>query len=303
MYDNFKLWMDAHKIERGYKDSLPPLLSKPNYIEKSNGSWCITGNLENLFVSVGEAGVSIEGSPNKYWHGYNDAKLTRQEFQHTIEKLSDTFSFEVNQAKATQLDFAHNFVMKEPVQAYYPYLGMSSRFTRVLDRNSLYYRNKRKVIIFYDKLAEIQANKVPVPFAWQNKNVLRFEVRFKGRLLQLFNRQTLTAKDLANEVFYMEVVNKWVNEYLNINKNKVMTPNIDNFTSKKAKDYLLSALVDEIGQNKVMDLVNGWENKFTTKKEAQRFKNSLKDLTGLNEESELINELTNKIVDIKRYYR
>ena len=303
MYDNIKLWMDGHKIKSGYTDKLPALLSEPQYKEKSNGNWWISGNLENLFVSVGEAGVSIEGSPNKYWHGYNDAKLTRQEFQFTIEKLSDTFHFEVNQAKATKLDLAHNFVMSEPVQAYYPFLGYYSRFNRVLDRNSLYYRNKRKTLIFYDKIAELKANGISIPLGWKGKNVLRFEVRFLGRLLQLFNRSTLTVKDLADEVFYMQVVNNWTREYFNIDKNKLMTPDIDNLTSKKAKEYLLSALVDELGFNRVVGIVEDWQDKFTTTKEARRFRNSLENLAGLTVESDLITELDKKILSVKKYYR
>ena len=88
-----------------------------------------------------------------------------------------------------------------------------------------------------------------------------------------------------------------------ITKNKVMNPNKETFTNKEAKDYLLSALVAEHGQNKVLNIVDGWKDKFTTKKEAQRFKKSLNGLSGLTLESNLIEELNKKVMKIKDYYR
>tara|TARA_R110000765_G_scaffold66328_1_gene128350 strand:- start:1039 stop:1950 length:912 start_codon:yes stop_codon:yes gene_type:complete len=303
MYDSVGLWMDSYKIGGGYIDKIPALLSNTKETIKQNGSWWISGNLENLQVYVGEAGVSIKGSPNKYWHGYNFAKLTRQEFQHSIEKISDVFSIDVKMAKASSLDIAHNFVMNEPVKSYYVFLGECSRYLRNQDRNSLYYKNNQRVKIFYDKPLEGKSKGEQLPEAWKDKNVLRFEVRFKNRLLKQFNRQSLTAEDLYDEVFYIEVIDRWFLEYLNIKKNKVMNPNIESLTSKQAKDFLLSALVDEIGQNKVVEMVGNWKGKFTTNKEAQRFKNSLQRLPGLTLESDLINELDDKVSLVKRHYR
>ena len=82
-----------------------------------------------------------------------------------------------------------------------------------------------------------------------------------------------------------------------------MNPNKETLTNKEAKDYLLSALVAEYGQNKVLSIVDGWKSKFTTNKEAQRFKKSLNNLSGLTKESGLILELDKKVNSIKDYYR
>ena len=218
MYDNVGLWMDRGEIVSGYMDKIPALLSNTKETIKQNGSWWISGNLENLQVYVGEAGLSIKGSPNKYWHGYNFAKLTRQEFEHSIEKISDLFSIDVKMAKASSLDIAHNFVMNEPIKAYYPFLGECSWYLRSQDRNSLYYKNNQRVKIFYDKTLEGQSKGEQLPDAWKGKNVLRFEVRFKNRLLKQFNRQSLIAEDLYDEEFYIQVVDRWFSEYINVKK-------------------------------------------------------------------------------------
>ena len=304
MYDNVGLWMPSDKIKwRGYEDTIPSLLSNVGYTEKQNGNWWINGNLENLRIAVGEAGISIKGSPNKYVHGYNFAKLTRQEFQQGIEKISDAFSMDIKKSSTTKVDIAHNFCMKEDVKHYYPYLGMNKYYQRQELDNSLYYRNKQRTIIFYDKVKEGKKNGETTPLAWQNKNVLRYELRFLGRLLKQFNRSILTAEDLYKDEVYIQIIDRWILEYKNIIKNKVMNPNKETLTNREAKDYLLSALVAEFGQNKVLSIVDGWKGKFTTNKEAQRFKKSLNGLTGLTLESDLIQELDIKINRIRDYYR
>ncbi|MCW5516155.1 phage/plasmid replication domain-containing protein [Muriicola sp. Z0-33] len=304
MYDSVGLWMPSGElVGSGYKDKIPALLSNTTFKEKSNGNWWITGNYKNLFVSVGEEGFSIKGSPNKFYHGYNFKKLTRQEFELSIEMLSDTFSIDIKQARASSLDVAHNFVMQEPVVAYYPFLGICRYYYRQQILNSLYYRNGLRTLIFYDKALEGKMNGEIIPDAWMGKNVLRFEVRFRNRLLKQFNMASLTARDLYSDEVYIQIVHRWASEYKNIKKNKVMNPGVDNLTCKKAKEILLSALVAKIGQNEIVSLVDGWKDNFTTKKEAQRFKKGLAHLGGLTLESDLIKELDKKINQVKEYYR
>lgn len=304
MYDNVGLWMPSDRINwSGYKDTIPALLSNVTYTEKQNGNWWVNGSLENLKIAVGEAGISINGSPNKYVHGYNFAALTKQEFQHGIEKISDTFSIDIKKSDASKIDIAHNFCMKEEVKHYYQYLGTCKYYTRQNYENSLYYRNKQRTIIFYDKVKEGKSKGETIPLAWEGKNVLRYELRFLGRLLKQFNRSILTAEDLYKDEVYIQILDSWSREYQNIIKNKIMNPNKETLTNREAKDYLLSALVAEYGQNKVLSIVDGWNNRFTTKKEAQRFKKSLNGLSGLTLESDLIQELDIKINRVKDYYR
>ena len=304
MYDNISLWMPSDRINwSGYKDAIPALLTDATYTEKQNGNWWINGSLENLRIAVGEAGISIKGSPNKYVHGYNFAALTRQEFQLGIEKISDTFSIDIRKSSATKVDVAHNFYMKEDVKNYYPYLGPSQYYNRQEYGNSLYFRNNQRTIIFYDKVKEGLKNGETIPQAWYGKKILRYELRFLGRLLKQFNRSILTAQDLYREEFYIQILDRWILEYQNIKKNKIMNPNIETLTNKEAKDVLLSALVAKFGQNEVLSIIDGWNDKFTTKKEAQRFKKSLNGLSGLTLESDLIQELDFQINRVKDYYR
>ncbi|SHI74396.1 phage/plasmid replication domain-containing protein [Algibacter luteus] len=304
MYDNVGLWMPSDRINwSGYKDTIPALLSNITYTEKQNGNWWINGSLENLKIAVGEAGISIIGSPNKYVHGYNFAALTRQEFQHGIEKISDTFSIDIKKANTSKIDIAHNFCMQEEVKHYYHYLGICKYYKRLAYENSLYYSNKQRTIVFYDKVKEGKKNGETIPLAWLNKNILRYEFRLKGRILKQLNRSNLYAEDLYKDEFYIQIIDRWILEYQNITKNKIMNPNKETLTNKEAKDYLLSALVAEFGQNKVLSIVDGWNSRFTTNKEAQRFRKSLNSLSGLTLESDLIQELDTKINRVKDYYR
>ena len=214
-----------------------------------------------------------------------------------------TIGIDIKKSSATKVDVAHNFYMKEDVKNYYQYLGSSQYYTRQEFENSLYYRNKQRTIIFYDKIKEGKKNGEAIPIAWAGKNILRYELRFLGRLLKQLKRSILTAEDLYKDEVYIQILDKWILEYKKIIKNKVMNPNKETLTNKEAKDYLLSALVAEYGQNKVLSIIDGWNGKFTTTKEAQRFKKSLKGLSGLTLESDLIQELDVQINRVKDYYR
>lgn len=64
---------------------------------------------------------------------------------------------------------------------------------------SIYYRNNQRTIVFYDKVLEGKKKGESIPIAWADKNVLRYELRFLGRLLKQFNRTSLTAEDLYKD--------------------------------------------------------------------------------------------------------
>lgn len=102
----------------------------------------------------------------------------------------------------------------------------------------------------------------------------------------------------------MNIIDNWIKEYLAIKKNRLLLPNIEfTMTNKNAKDYLLSALVEVVGANKVSELTEHWKGNFSTPKEAQRFKRTLQNLKGLTEESPLLKELDEKILRVKEFYR
>ncbi|MFN5848691.1 MAG: hypothetical protein ACK43K_09390, partial [Chitinophagales bacterium] len=163
--------------------------------------------------------------------------------------------------------------------------------------------NKLKTKLFYNKALEGTAKKMELPAIWQNKNVLRYEFRLLKRIASQMNMTAIQARDLHSESFYLAIIDKMINEYNQIKKNKLLTPKTENMTCKNAKEFLLSALVEMYGINQTSEIVQSWTNNFSTKKEAQRFKRELNNLKGMTELSPLISELDKKIMRIKEHYR
>lgn len=303
MYDTVKLWQSAEMLESGYLQRVPTILTNVGFHQKANGIEYITGSLDNLNVVVSMAGISINGSLNKFWHKDNFNKLTRQETEHCAELLENTMNIKLKDAEIKRFDIAHNFLMTAPVKNYYSLLGESSRFTRFSQENSVYYNNGQRVKLFYDKVSEGKYRGIEIPEVWNLKNVLRYELRFTSRIAKQFKRDKVILSDLYNDGFYVSAIDFWSKEYLNIKKNKLLTPTILNMTTKNAKEYLLSALIDLVGHNEVNKLTEGWKANFSTTKEAQRFKASLKNMKNLTEDSPLMAELDMKILRVKEYYR
>ena len=303
MYDSVKLWQNNDMLNSGYLDKIPSILTNVSVHQKQNGINYITGNLENLNISVSLAGFSLNGSLNKFWHKDNFNKLTRQQVEHCTELLEDTFQIGLKNAQIKKFDIAHNFLMQSPVKDYYNLLGESVRYNRLTQANSVYYNNGQRVKLFYDKVSEGKAKGYEIPQIWLDRNILRYELRFTGRLAKQFKKSEVLMQDLFDEKFYISSINYWAEEYLEIKKNQLLTPQIMNMTSKNAKDYLLSALIELVGHNEVTKLTESWKPNFSTNKESQRFKNSLKNMKGLTEDSPLMAELDKKVLRTKEYYR
>jgi len=303
MYDTLKLWIANEEIKDSrYLIKVPTILNNVSEHQTEFGNY-YTGYLDNLKVSCGETGISINGSINKYWHQNNFNTMTKQQTELSVNKLSDLLSVEVSNSDVKRIDLAHNFIVNEEPNSYYNLLGASSRYNRLEQSKSVYYSNKLRTKLFYNKIAEGKSKNEFIPKVWTNKNVLRYELRYTSRLPKQFNTAHVKAYDLYNENFYIDIIDNWIKEYFEIKKNKLFTPNNMNLTNKDAKEYLLSALIGMIGQNEVLKLTENWKDKFSTIRESHRFKKSLTELKGLTEESPLIDELDTKILTIKEYYR
>ena len=304
MYDSFKSWTEKELFaDSGYLNRVPSILTNISETHRENSFYSISGNLDNLRVSVNPLGVSISGSLNKFYHKDNFQKLTRQQTELSMEKLSDILQIDFGQSSIQKLDIAHNFIMNETPESYYNFLGDCSHYIRMVQPNSIYYSNKLKTKLFYNKALEGTAKKMELPAIWQNKNVLRYEFRLLKRIASQMNMTAIQARDLHSESFYIAVIDKMINEYNQIKKNKLLTPKTENMTCKNAKEFLLSALVEMYGINQTSEIVQSWTNNFSTKKEAQRFKRELNNLKGMTEPSPLISELDKKIMRIKENYR
>ncbi len=303
MFDSTKIFLPKEDIrDSGYFDRVPIILSNLSYTTKENGMEYLSGTLENLNISVGKTGISINGSLNKYYHTDNFQKINRQQVELCINKLSDVLGLYVDDGIVQRVDISHNFLMNEPVENYYNFLGSLSHYKKMIQPSSVYYQNKKKTLLFYDKVKEGQYRKQDLPIHWIGRYYLRYEMRYMTRFASQLNKSIIFAKDLYNEDFYMTMIDNWANEYFKINKNKIFRPMEKQLTSKQGYDYLMSALIEELGANKAYDIIDTMKHNFAPK-EYTRIKQKLKSLNGLTEQSHLIEELDQKILRVKEFYR
>ena len=307
MYDSVNFWIsnnEAAGIE------LPACLNYlDNIIEHNKGGLPFySGSLKNYKVNVSDSGVSLKGSLAKYYLDDNIQTLSRSDSQMAIEKLSDDLHLPVILAKVTRFDFAQNMLMTYQPEAYFPYLGECQYYQRLLQPQSLYNLNHKRVNHFYNKLAEAKKIYVIIPAAFIGDNLLRFELRYIGRIKEQFGK-IVNAGHLSNEQFYIELGKRWLKEYQNIYKNR--KPNLNYSEMKSPKDYwkqINLQYINSIGLDEALRQVDEMKAKqvFEKPEYYSRLKKEIKELgcnPNLSETSELIEELDKKINRVKADYR
>ena len=310
MYDNIDFKIRADELK-----GIDFLTETPCYFDVKgehyfNGEMVLTGYLDTLKISASKNGVKVsDGSLCKWYLGNNFQTLTRKDTQRAIEKLSDTLHLPINKANVTRIDLAPNIIVKYEPDIYFSHLGDLNHYTRFAQKGSLYYNNAKKQIILYDKVREQKAKGQPIPELYQNKNVLRYEMRFKSRLREQFKTDSLTADLLYNEAFYIAIIDRWYNEYKAINKLNDLTLNFEQMkTVKEFKTAGLLTLIDQQGGELAMlQKINEAQKKGElTKKQAFDFRKEIKEACKMKFatiQSDVIKELDQKIYEAKRFYR
>ncbi|HNW97998.1 MAG TPA: hypothetical protein PKK00_06270 [Bacteroidales bacterium] len=227
MYDTVEMIInraDAGNIN--LIEHVTPLLKKVNmsyYKDNDRASW--SGYADNLKVIVSENYIKIKDSSLcKYYHGNNFETLTREETKLVIEKISDFLHLPMHKADVNRIDFATNFIMLYDLSFYMNRLGYLQYYQRLEQSNGLYYNNSKtsrnilKQLVFYNKVADYKAKGLPIPEYYENKNVLRYEIRFLKYLLQQFNLPKLKAAKLYDEKFFALLLKIWKAEYKRIRK-------------------------------------------------------------------------------------
>jgi hypothetical protein len=231
--------------------------------------------------------------------------------ERAIIKMSDELSLPINLAKINQVDLSTHFIMKMPVSEYYQYLGDKRYFKRLqATSDTLYYNTSARQLIFYNKLKEALSKGVIIPEIYKNENLLRYEIRHKGRLNKQFNLPEVTAATLYNEKFYINLIDIWVKEYFNIQKiNRLTISNMENIkTVMDAENMIFGLMLNRYGQDEIDNLIQDMKAKqvYQDPKYYSRLKSKLKQLANMpeiTEKSELIIELDKEVKNIKQYYR
>ena len=146
---------------------------------------------------------------------------------------------------------------------------------------------------------------------YQNRNVIRYELRYKNRIAENFNKSEIKASDLYNEDFYIQLIENYKTTFQNINKIRQINLNYEYMKSKKAfKDYfyylgLKQHFKNEVEASREIEILYK-KGIISDRMEKSRLKNEVKKaftLPELTTDNEPILELEKKIIEACKYYR
>ena len=310
MYDNIDMRLSIDEVKGiDLLNNIPGLLTKCSQTTFDNGSISISGYHGSLKVRVSEQAVKIQDSSLCKWFlGDNFQGLTRGDVRRAVEKLSDELHLPMNRANITRIDIAQNFIMNHEKDIYFNHLGALQYFQRYQQNNGLYYSNGNKTLLFYEKVHEQTVKGQPIPAMYQGRQLLRYEQRYKKRLLQCFNRPELKASTLYDPVFYIDIVNRWKSDYEKIKK--INDIQINYSMVKTKKDQALQAILYYVSQRGgelqvINEIKEAYKKGELTKKQSFDLRQQVEDACKaetLTAASEVIHELDTKVKEAARFY-
>lgn len=266
-YDTVNFWVSGLLIENARPFSIVKYLSEVTRLSKINNGECqimFTGKIGNEYkVTVFPHGISLKGSLSKLMFGSNIHSLTQKDAGLAIEKLSDLSHLNITQAKVTRLDVAANLTTSQLPSCYFNTLGHKAYLERLETSSStLEYRSKQKGLIFYDKIAQMQAKKIILPEEFEGLNLLRYELRYTKKLLKQLNILEVNGGLLADKNFYHSLAQCWKAEYDSINKIQTIQIDVSKIaTPKQALDALFGLLLREAGQTEIDQFIRSLKNR------------------------------------------
>lgn len=271
----------------------------------------ISGKVGNLKVSLNRFQVKVkDGSLCKFYLGDNFKTMGRKDTHRAIEKLSDVLHLPMSKAVVTRLDVAQNFCTKYPPDVYFNHLGLLKYATRLQEPNGVYYSQTGGRLAFYDKNREQKTKREPIPELYEGKNVLRYEQRYTKRIARQFGLLEVTGSTLFDEAFYIDLLNRWRQNYKNIEKVNDVTFNFERMKTRQMlyKMGVLSLVERAGGQLEFIAQINEAQKRGElTKKQAFDLRATIKDVCqireGLTAQSEAIQELDKKVNEAIRFYR
>lgn len=289
-----------------YNPEINLLNEIPNYFEVTgehnySNETVVTGNLDNLKISVRKNSVKVENSLCKWYLGDNFQTLTHNEIKLANEKLSDTLHIDIQQANVSRLDIADNYTMQHAPKIYCDYLSKLSRYKRLEQPDGLYYKTKNKELAFYDKIKEQKTKGYTIPQQFEGSNLLRYEMRFLHNLRKELKEPAVTAGILSNNKFYCKLLQSYSDMYLRIEKEKEINLNIGRIKGVKGMSNAgIALLIDNFGETKLLNQIKtDFSKGAITEKEKRGMLEKiyhLKSNGNLLIESELTKELNSKII-------
>ncbi|KAA6327181.1 hypothetical protein EZS27_023810 [termite gut metagenome] len=289
MYDKVKMWNDRVIVGDNYPAIANCLDTANTQINQDTGEVIkVFGRIGGLNVDIYNSGLYIVGSLPKFLYPDNIFPLNRKSTKEAFEKLSDCLHFPTDKAKIISLEFGAHFLMSKPVPAY---LDMLKETTHL-----------------YDKVKEAEKRGVHIPECYVNSNLLRYEMRYKGRLPQQLKEPEITGKTLSDEAFYRKMVKLYSDAYFAIDKVKTVKTTIMNEikTVSEAFDTLVARLINQSDQDQITAFMDELKQNqvFNDPKYYTRLKKKLSDIAGkadVTETNSLIKELDNEVKNVSVY--
>ena len=301
---------DTVKLSYSLLDNIVPkdtevfnnLVNITESIDVDTQSNWITGKAKNMVIRRNANSIKVQGSLPKYQYGNNLQTLQISDTRLIIEELSDLISTDLSKARLQRVDFSTNIITEHKPQYYYRFLGHLTRFYRHSDNSSLYYNQGCKKLLFYDKIKDAKAKQMPIPKQYQNKNVLRYEMRLLKQVKKFFKRDVL-ANDLINKQLYNYLLDKWYEYYKEIEKQKSKINIMSNqITSPKDFDrQLLIGLVQSLGYSHIDDVIEQMKTMkvFNQKEYYSRLKSKYRRLSKVDiSDEDVISEIDIKINEV-----
>lgn len=312
MYDKVKLWIDRTAAGNQYEAIASRLNDPKEQTDLTTGEVAIFGGLDGLKVTLHIAGLSVVGSLPKFLHdGSNIPALDRHTTEQAIERLSDALHVDMGEATVSELEFGSTFVMKHHVGAYLVRLGEMKSRERVAVAHSLYYQHRGMaqpdMVCFYDKREETRKSGQPVPVGFEGANLLRYEIRYKGRLPQQLNCPKVNASTLAEKGFYGQMVRRYRERYFDIKKlNQGLADMARIKTVNDAIDVLFAQCLHKVGQDEAARFLGELKaaDIFKRRGDYTRFKKRIEDViekAGAFTADTLIKELDDEVKNVCIY--
>ena len=311
MYDKIVIWKSRMGDE--YPHLVTLLEDAKEQTDLETGEIKAYGSLQGMRVGIYPTAIRIEGSLPKFlYDGGNLIPLNRHTTEEAIKKLSDALQINLEDAGVSSLEFGANLVMRYKPSEYLKRMGELPRRQRyTFNVDTLYYRHKGKeqpdTFCLYDKVSDAKAKGMPIPQGFEDKNLLRVELRLNGSLAKQMGVPEVAASTLYDRQFYAKIRNRFINTYFSISKlNKLNTHFMESIkTPKDAVDGFLGlmlakaggmqeidAYLEELKANQVFaDRVNYKRTRDALYKAASKAKLSSKD--------ELVAELDDCFINLK----
>lgn len=314
MYDKVKLWIDRAIVGDQYPAIANYLDGAKQETDLQTGEVKTFGNLEGLKVSILMGGLSIVGSLAKYFYGGSNVyPLDRHATAQAVEKMGAALHISIDQATVTGIEFGTNFLMKHPVPEYLAKLGDMPRLRRYhFDPSTLYYKGtgkqQPKIFAFYDKIADAAAKGMQYPDDMQGANLLKYEMRFNGRIPYQLGVPEVTASTLSELPFYRMMVKRYQDSYFSISKQNQVKTNVmsEIKTPTDAFNVFVARLISQTGKTQIEGFLNELKEAavFEDRKNYSRLKKKIQEVAtkaNITISDELMRELNDEIKNCGAY--